>query len=704
MSSFNEFDPTLNSAMFAMETMLRKTPRHELFGSVLAFCWLLGGLLGDSALFLVSMSLTLVLFTFSLLSNIFNIMKSMGTIHVSSFRRLIIGLLAHWTYTSGKTQGSDTYSIFGSSIPILLISQGAVAYLFLIWMITKYGENIDKNGFQLKSTPFLFVRGLLRGIILLCALFAIVNFEIHDFIAIALFGAYIVEPYVYYIWASFNRSISSTDMVLGENRLPTVALRESFLSNLVYLFITMSFHGVKGSEWDLLRVYYILGFMYFLFASWDDIKKFNQNPLASSLAGEFLQNTPAIMNQIDFSQQKGIVIDKDRMINLGNSINMDIKPGSILVPLEEQKGKVSAMIIGKANQIVEQNGEKVSELRDGISTVLVPASQIKSLKKEFFSQALDKIDFTELNLPDLTQIQNLVSQFSSNLGNWVASISKELKKFDLTNYGVKEIDGMTFVNLPGISVVDGGKDIQSVKVGPIRVLETPNAQIVKIGGFINVLEFPKVSFVSLPGITVVDVPTQGSAVDIFGFKVSDELPAEYLDEFKGAFQQYMSTVEQQVDDQLGKILASDKASISLNMTWDGEFQPLLKGGKGMISGPLELSSGMDTKSLPPGKQTDKNENKLVSLAGLNELREGRSRKHGRRSREDKDKAKLERAQRKLERIQKREAKRDARVQAKLDKISQKLDDTRSEINGDSPKEIPHKKPADSGDDYEILDD
>ena len=75
-----------------------------------------------------------------------------------------------------------------------------------------------------------------------------------------------------------------------------------------------------------------------------------------------------------------------------------------------------------------------------------------------------------------------------------------------------------------------------------------------------------------------------------------------------------------------------------------------------------------------------------------------------RTREDRERAKLERAQLKLERIQRRESKHDTKVQAKMDKISQKLEETRTEIEGSSPKELSHKKTPDSGDDYEILDD
>ncbi|MHA2033165.1 MAG: hypothetical protein ACW99Q_27670, partial [Candidatus Kariarchaeaceae archaeon] len=573
-SNQTQFGTGLDQAALAMGAYLKQQPRYEVLGSVFALFWLIGGLFSDKSLYLLSMLGSTILFVGVLLTSLIPSKKLLSYTHNASFRRLLVAIIARWGYTTGRSKGAKEMELIDYTIPINELADFVVLLFFITWVITKYGEEIDQEGFLNKKAPILFTRGFLRGIILVAAFWSILTNNLPETFQLYLFISYLVEPYVYYIFAKINPSLSSTDMVLGNSRLPMVALRESFFTNLLMLLLTMWFNGVNGEEWSLLRVYYLLGSAFIFYTSYEEIKNYRLNPLGKGSVADFLNNTPMNIENLDVESALGMVIDKETQINLGESLKYNLQPGSILVPLKESKNQVTAMVLGKAEMLTKSGIHNLSEMSEGVTSLVIPKKQINSITRNLSSKRLSELNFKELNLPTLDEIQSLLGLYSTKMSGWVANIKSELTKFDLSNYGVSEMDGITRVTLPGLSVIDGPEG-SSVKVAGIKILDTPKASTVRIGSLLTVVEFPKFSMVSLPGIKVLDVPEIGSAVNIFGFKVSDNLPAEYLEEVFDGFTHYLDQWEERIDNRLGKILANQKSNISLNMSWDGELKPLL---------------------------------------------------------------------------------------------------------------------------------
>jgi len=131
------------------------------------------------------------------------------------------------------------------------------------------------------------------------------------------------------------------------------------------------------------------------------------------------------------------------------------------------------------------------------------------------------------------------------------------------------------------------------------------------------------NFVSLPGITVLDVHGHGSAVSILGFKISDGLSADKLDEFREVILGQLDRWEMGIDAELGRFLADKSANGLLSVGWDGEFNLLLDSKKKTMGNHLALE-GPTKKGmhyLPPNfdeeieKDTEQDE-RFIALTGI----------------------------------------------------------------------------------------
>lgn len=699
-SSQSQFGTGLDQAAVAMDSYLRQQPRYEILGTVFAIFWIFGGLFSDKSLYLLSMLGSTILFVGVLLTSLIPSKKLMTYAHNASFRRLFTAIIARWAYTSGRSKGAKEMTLLDYTININELADFVILLLFVTWIVTKYGEEIDRDGLFNKNAPILFVRGIFRGIILFAAFWSMITDDFPETFQLYLFISYLVEPYVYYIYSRLNPTLSSTEMVLGNSRLPMVALRESFFTNLLLLIITILFNGVTGDEWGLLRVYYLLGSAFMFYTSYEEIKNYKLNPFGKGRLADFLTNTPVDLQNIDIESTLGVVIDTETQINLGDSLKYKLQPGSVLVPMKETKNQVTTLVLGKAEMLTKSGIHNLSEITDGITTMVIPKKQINSITSNLSSKRLSELNFKELNLPSLDEIQALLGLFSTKMSGWVLNIRNELTKFDLSNYGISNIDGVETVKLPGISIVTT-PDGESVRVGPVRVLETGQTNTVRIGSWLTVVDFPKFSMVSLPGIKVLDVTDVGSAVSIFGFKISDNLPAEHLDEITEGFSKFIDQWEGRFDSRLGKMMANKNSNISLNMSWDGKLKPLLVDKKELLTDQLLLSES----TIDSSKQLHASEgirDDLLLLTGISE-EEGYEisgskstsdsmkipriknvkRISGLRGISTKEERKLRKSQRRGEKLEKKLNKAQEKIDKKLGAIQETLNSVKDDVSENS---------------------
>jgi hypothetical protein len=624
-----------------MGPFFREQSQIEIIGTVTAITWFLGGMFNDKYLYFLSMVLSVGILCVIFVNGFLFRRLSVNLIHTYAFRRLIVSLLASWMYTTG-TEGPEKLNFGDASIPINDFAQFVMFGLLILWFATRYSELLDKKNRGFYTSPLAIFRGLLRGLILAGAVIAMFNGrnkEIPSELQTPIFIAYLIEPFIYVLYSQLNRTVSSVDMVVGSSRLPSVALRESFLSNLMLLIITMLFNGVSGDEWSLLRVVYIIGVIFAIISSVDAIKKFNENPLGTGILGQFLNNTPDVMENLDLQEKLGHIIDSPTIVDVGDDSSISISPGSLVVPIEEVKGKVTTMIIGQSENIVTKNKEMVSQSIEGVTTAVIPANKLNSLKRQFTAKQINTIDLSAYGLPSLQTIESVIKSLGFSMNGWIGKVKSELTKFKLSNYGVTEFEGKTTVNLPGI-YVNETPDTTHVKVAGLRVYETPQTNTVRIGNFLTVVEFPKMTFVTMPFLTVMEMKGVGTAVNLMGFKISDELSADRLDEFKGAFLKHLDQWEAGIESQLGRIIADPNASAIMSMSWDGEFKPLLEGHKQSFGDHPALESSTASRNLLQESipQTD-SEVKLIELTGLDKQRskEKREKRVSRKERREMEK-------------------------------------------------------------------
>jgi len=624
MSSDYFMEQTLRN----MAPILAKQNRFELIATLTGILWIFAGLFSDPYLYIVSLVFTIGI---SVTLTIYSFMEEdyVYDYHVAAFRRLILGAIAHWAYTTGKSQGPDELVFGDLSIPVLLISQYTLVGLLVIWFASKYFDYFNDPNVPSTVYPIVVIRGIFRGFFLTVLVYAILNLggkgvPIPESWETPLLVAYIAEPFVYALAQQMNPTMSRTEMVLGNARLPSVALRESFLSNTFILIFTMMFNGVIGPIWQLLRVLYIIGTILIFIYSLDAIDKFSANPLGKNAIGQFFNNTPDKLQDLDLTTAIGYVIDDETLLDLSKKASLNIEPGSVIVPLEETKGRVNALVLGKGQSILQTGKERIGEHIEGASSLLIPEKEFKKLSQKYIGTQLTNINLEELGLPDLPQIQQYVGLLAQNMGAFVDRIQNQLTKIDLSKYGIVDDGDHTSVTLPGIDVKETS-DLTTVRVGSIRVIDGLKASTVRIGSSVTIVDLPKASFVSLPGINILDVDGVGSALNILGFTISDGLPVEKIDEFRALVMSQLDRWEMGLDAELGRYLADSSATGLLNVGWDGEFKMLLDSKNKTLGNhqALQLAAGKspDMLYLPPNFDEQMNKRsesdiKFIELTGV----------------------------------------------------------------------------------------
>lgn len=590
-------DPSFlfNQSFNAMNSYLQSRPTSEKIGNIFLIVWWISGLIEDEYLFILSVVVTSIMYIVGLIESIAKKLP-IGSYTGGAFRRFIIGLWANAMYIGGKTPGPETIELDNFSIEVTFISGMVITAFALLWFVTKYFDRIDLNSPFEMNTFYLLIRGLLRGSILFGLLYSLFTpdpTKIEDPYVMVLFIAYLLDPLVAFIQSHYEETLDPVQLSLGFSKLPMTALRDVMISNTFFLIFTISFNGLGDpapESWKLLRSLYVLLAVVFLVMAMDTIKKHNKNPLGRSVLGTILDKTAQTISNIKIDDRIGYVMDKPHSFKLNKNNSLNVARDSIIIPIGEEKGKIKAIVIGRGENLIKSKKELVSQVLEGVSTVIIPAKQFKQIRKNIIPTRMDQINLDHLQLPSLDTIQMVVDKLAFQLTGWMNELKKGLSSMKLSNYGVSEVDGITNVKLPGIKVIEG-KGMTKVDVFGIHVLETPSMTNVRIGDWLTVIEVPKFTFVSMPGITVLDMTSGGTAIDIFGFKVGDGIDATRLDEFKRIILEQMGKFQTQRDQDIGRILVEKNSAALMSMSWDGEFRPMLQGKKDTYGSHPALGTG-----------------------------------------------------------------------------------------------------------------
>lgn len=592
-------DIMMETAIRGLSPLLAGSSRFEIIGTVGMIFWLIGGLANDPYLFLFSLIITVGTYVILLGQKLTPGLKIVYDIHSGSSRRFFVGLFAYWAYTAGRRVGPDTFDFFGTSIPIRMIAEWSLIGFGVIWFGTRYMNFLQDGSTPDTLIPLLLARGIVKGGILAGLYYAL--FVRGDVIPVDiqipyLYGLYLLEPVLNATLQNFNRTYSTAELTIGNARLPAVALRESFISNFFILWFTMMFNGVSGEEWQLLRALYLIGAGVMFVYSYTEIKRFKENPLGKDILGQFLGNASNNLANVDLSQRFGHVMETMTDVRLSKDTEISIDPGAVIVPLEKYKGKINTLIIGRSQTVVERDGQRIPRVIDGVTTALIDEKRINSLTKSSLAQRLSELDLQSLDLPDLEQLQQYVGILAGHFKSWVAKVADQLSTIDLSNYGVTTDGPNTMVNLPGI-MVNETPELTTVRVMGIRVFDGKKATTVRIGNVLTVVDLPKADYVRLPGITVLDINGVGTAVSIFGFKVSDGIPAEKLEEFKIMIEDQLNNWELGLSSQLGRMLADRSATGVMALDFNGDFVPMLSSNQRTMGTHPALAEASSPKQL-----------------------------------------------------------------------------------------------------------
>ncbi len=623
-----------NDTTYAFETSFdiinnyfKKQNNTDLIFIAFLFTWLLGGIFENVYLFLISIYGSIIIFLYNM-SNLIAKNQSLSELGGIASHRFIVAIIAHSLYINGNTPGESILTLFDIEINVILNSQIAIIFFLIFWAMLRFDSqinNIDRNPDKIILN---YIRGILRTSILLGLLYSIFSksFIPYPYDKI-LFVSYIIEPIVYYQFNKVTPTISFVDLYMGNSKLPIIALRDSMLSNLLFIIFTHVFKGINGGEWDLLIAVYIIAFVIILIYSFSSVSKFNQNPLAKTILGEFIENdVKEKFKNIDLMNQNAIILPDSFNIELDGGKQLHINNKSIIIPTSHIKDKYSAIVIGSGKYILDT--DKIHEqLLEGVNAILIPKKSMDTIIKKFTPINLSKINFEELGFPSIEELQKMINKLGSVIDEWSYNIVNRLQKIDLSNYGISEINGVTKVNLPGISVYDA-KNITRVNlIDFLKVIETPSITTVRIGNFLRVLEVPNFTFVNLPGITVIDLNERGSAINFLGFKIGEGVNADEVLKFTDVILENLDSFESQLDRKIGRMLADKETNAIFNLSWKGNFYPLLENKKIAIPTDKNTIEPYLVSFIPDEIKSEnqkllekaiiKNEKNIIELTGIN---------------------------------------------------------------------------------------
>ncbi|MCY3412403.1 MAG: hypothetical protein INQ03_12270 [Candidatus Heimdallarchaeota archaeon] len=622
-------DPSIlfNTSMGALNRQLAERPMADNLGTIFLVVWLIAGALEDPYLYVLSMAITSAIFFAGLFSSISKKIP-IDTYGSAAFRRLLIAMWATAMYDSGLMEdgilvGGPAIVNIGIAIDVDLLTFIITAGYAVLWFALRNLDKLDMHDLASMNTIFLILKGISRGIIMVALLLSVFSTMVYEdpYLTYILY-AYLADPLITYIQAHYDQSLDPIKLQFGYSKIPNAALRDVMISNLLILIFTMWFGGIGDplpQSWQIMRTAYVLVTVAIFVYARDSLKQFKKNPLGSSPLGSILDETQNVIKNMDLKQKMGYTIEKDMNVQMNKENSMNIYRNSVIVPLGETKQGMKALVIGRGESIIKTKGDLSSQLIDGVSSLVIPKNQFKQIRKQVIPRKLETLDFNALELPSFEQIMQIVNALGFNMGSWVEKLRTGLANIDLSNYGVTTMGDNTHVKFPGFEVIEG-KGMTKFNGFGIDVLETPGMTNVKIGSFINVIELPKMTLVTLPFMTVLELEGQGTAVDIFGFKISDGIDANRLEEFKQVVYEQMQRFNAMKEHELGRILVEKKANALMSVSWDGQFHSLLSGKKDNFGNhPALAEATMDSSRLLGGsvdQSVSTIDPKFVELTGF----------------------------------------------------------------------------------------
>ncbi len=540
--------------------------------------WLFGGLLDDPYIYLIGILSSV----FFYLLSIFQEIRRNGTLDAIPYgitSKLLFGSLAYLFYFKWGNQGPPQITAFSISIDVNYISIVVLASLFIVWVI---GRSFDTRKWlsklDLTSYFLLTISGIFKLFLLIFAVRIYLGFNFPYSFYEMVFASALLDPIIVYFFHKRNFTLSSFELAVSDKKFPANASLNSCIMNIFYLSLGIYWGEDYIEEAKLIRAILIMFLLFFFTQGRSSLQKFAKNPLQFSPIGDILEETPELLSRINPDNTPAYIVASNERIGLNSDLSIDLPKNSLIIPLKETKGKIEVAVIGSLKGIDNKHGLPSVENLEGITLTLFPKKTFKTIVSKSDISTLSKIDFDALGLPNLESIQNLLQMQTSKIKNWTDQVTTDLTKFNPGNLSIHTENGFTNVNLGLIQVLEHEGDgalpgFTRFKMPGIRVLETEQGTIVKLFGY-DIFDHPDFSFVNLPGITVIDFEGKGTVAKIFGIKVGDNLNPEKIDELKNLSLSLIAQFEKQFDSGIGRLLSRKKSLPLFNISFAGEFRPL----------------------------------------------------------------------------------------------------------------------------------
>lgn len=574
---------------FAEESLhaFQKQSLISQISSIALVIWVIGGLFNDGSFYVAGFFFTAVFYVLSIIE-VLSTQQRIESIKKQSFRRTVWGWIAYWLYSSVGKSGPSVATFLGYSFDVDKYTPFAIGVYLIVWFGTRY-LNPAKWASDLSEDKIavLLLQGITKGVILIAFFFSLTkNNNISSDYYIYVLIAYLLDPVFAGTFAYLDDVYSSSSMMQTDSKLPGSAIRDVLLTDFLILLITGGYDHQLALAIGDLRVLYLFALLIAFFNAQHSAAEYLQNPLKKSTLGGFVSDLQDELKD-NVTQYSETYMARSKLnVDLNQASAMGLDPGALLIPLEEGRKMVKAVIVGKGQNILKQGKHYIPQAIDGITATQIPKKQYQELINQMQKTSLQEVNFADFGLPSLQELEYMLDDLAQNINMWVTKAKQHLTRFNASGYGVYDSKELTKVNLPEINVIEskglkGMPKFTRVKIASfISVLdEGRKGKIVQLPG-LHVIDKPKFTFVDLPFITVFDLhdkesKQKGTMVNIFGFRVGDRLDASKLDFIRELMLKNAKDQLSSFDMNFEQILR-DKNSVPIfNLAANGTFRPLL---------------------------------------------------------------------------------------------------------------------------------
>lgn len=629
-----DFDPSSyvfrNAAKNAFQTFSSQ-PQSMMLRQFSLLVWFLGGLIDDPFIYTAGVVVTIIA-SIIVIGEIFLDKRSnIEYLQKIGFRTMSTGFFSFWFYRGFFHAGQETLDFYSLEVQIYDLSTYTIGVSALIWIATRsLSQSKWKSELNFQKIVILALQGITKSIIITAFLVAMfdrnASNDIFSNIWIPIVISYFLEPVFSYIFARMERVFSSSSMVFTDSQLPASALRSSILNNLFFVIVSMFYDDVLAVQLQEVRALYVVALIFALVYSRNQAQEYKRNPFRGSGISDFLNNSGTSMQRVNENSPANVITEA-LSLKLSDNSKLNLPKGTTIVPLDETKEGITSLIIGQGENLIQTSKDQLnSALIDGLTTTIIPKKEFKNITSKLSVQPLKNIDLTPLGIYSTEDLLAKVELLSGQINRWVMAAKQELTKFDMSNYSITETKEMTKVVLPGLSVVESKgvtmPKFTRVKMPGLSVLDQgKQGTLVRFFG-LTVIDTKKFTFVDMPGITVFDNNKGGTMVNILGMKIGENADASMLDQLKMQLLQSADHYERMFDSEFDRLLSSKSKTAMFNLDSSGSFNPLLTSKESTISTHPSLPSSSpayalssapvkDTHVLPKAKPKEEDQSSEI---------------------------------------------------------------------------------------------